>query len=105
MSMKYNDRKRTTQSFVLTGLEHRGVRAKNERLVCHVQGTDGLLAIWGESGGDMKHIEDLEHAITERGFPIEVECDWIEPDDYEATHFGHRYWVWQTDRFAIRRAG
>jgi len=43
----------------------------------------------------------LEKQIEQSGFPITIECDWIEPDPYEAENFGHRYWVWQTDYFKI----
>jgi hypothetical protein len=99
--MKYDDRNRTRQTFILTGREHRGKRAGNERLVCHVKEDTGLLAVWGTTDVDMLHIQKLEKQIEQSGFPITIECDWIEPDPYEAENFGHRYWVWQTDYFKI----
>ena len=61
--MKYDDRHRTRHQFRLTGLEHRGGRAGNERLVCHVAEQRGLLAIWGTAGLDMRHIDELEQAL------------------------------------------
>jgi len=99
--MKYGDRRRTRQQFRLTGVEHRGARAGNERLVCHVAEQRGLLAIWGTAGLDMRHIDELEQTIRRVGFPITIECDWIEPDTYERIHFNHQFWVWQTDHFEI----
>ena len=95
--MKYDGKPRTRQVFTLTGVEHRGSRAGNERLVCHVKGEHGLLAIWGTSGVGMRHIEEVEGLE----FPLTIECDWIPPDDYEAEHFNHRYWVWETDYFRV----
>ena len=97
--MKYRGRLRTCQTFTLTGLEHRGAKAGNERLVCFLEGESGLLAIWGQAGVDMRHIEDVERA----GFPVTVECDWIEQGDYEARNFGHRYWVPEDDYFVISK--
>lgn len=99
---KYAERPRTRQLFNLIGVEHRGRRAGNVRLVCHVRDTEGLLAIWGTEGHDMRHIEEMEAAIQQRGFPLTVVCDWITPDEYEAAHFRHQYWAWETDYFAIQ---
>ncbi|MGE0594660.1 MAG: hypothetical protein AB7G23_08950 [Vicinamibacterales bacterium] len=101
MKDKYDTKIRTRQTFVLTGREHRGARAGNERLVCHVQNDRGLLAVWGTARADMRHIDALEAEIARADFPITIECDWIPPDPYEAQNFNHRYWVWQTDHFAI----
>ena len=95
--MKYENRRRTRQVFTLTALEHRGAREGNERLVCFIKGEAGLLAIWGTRNVNMGHIELVEQL----GFPLTIECDWIEPDPYEAQHFGHRFWVWQTDYFKV----
>src|SRR5262245_18282264 len=95
--MKYVNKPRTRQIFTLTGCEHRGVRAGNERLVCFVKGVSGLLVLWGTTGEDMDHIEEIER----HSYPITIECDWIPPDEYEASHFNHRFWVWQTDHFRV----
>jgi hypothetical protein len=99
--MKYANRRRTRQTFTLTELEHRGAKGPNERLVCRIQGDSGLLAIWGTHPVDMAHIQALESAMSRGGFPITLECDWIQPDAYEAEHFGQRYWVCETDYFRI----
>jgi hypothetical protein len=99
--MKYDTRTRTRQTFTLTGREHRGARAGNDRLVCHVKGDSGLLAVWGTAAGGMQHIKALEAHVHRSGYPVTIECDWIQPDLYEAEHFGHRYWVWETDHFQI----
>src|SRR5438309_7548577 len=80
---KYADRTRTRQMFTLRAREHRGSKDGNERLVCIVDGQRGLLAIWGKRGQDMTHIE----AVEQTGFPLTIECDWIEPDSYEAQNF------------------
>lgn len=45
-----------------------------------LKGEKGLLAIWGTAGNEMRHIQEVERA----GFPVTVECEWIEPDAYEA---------------------
>lgn len=103
--MKYDNRPRTRQTFVVTGLEHVGARAGNERRVFHIHGSSGLLAIWGTAAKDMRNIEAIEAAKVQYGFPLEVECDWIEPDDYEAEHFRHKYWVWETDHLVVRSLG
>jgi hypothetical protein len=94
---KYQDRTRTRQTFTLTGREHRGARDGNERLVCFVKDEKGLLVLWGTAGTDMRHIQEVEKV----GFPVTIECDWIEPDAYQAETFGHRYWVWETDHLEI----
>jgi hypothetical protein len=99
--MKYDNRVRTRGVFTLTGEEHRGARAGNVRRVYYVAGGGGLLAVWGTERQDMTHITELESAIAARGFPLTVECDWIQPDPYEAEHFGHRYWVAQGDFLKI----
>lgn len=99
--MKYENRKRTRQTFTLTGREHRGARAGNERLVCHVKDEPGLLAVWGTAPAGMQHIGALESEVARTGYPVTIECDWIEPDSYEAERFGHRYWVWETDHFQV----
>jgi len=49
----------------------------------------------------MQHIKALEAHVALSGYPVTVECDWIQPDAYEAEKFGHRYWVWETDHFQI----
>ena len=95
---KYSGRPRSRSIFTLTGVEHRGARDGNERLVCFVQGERGLLAIWGRAGVDMRHIFEVE----QHGFPLTIECDWIDPDPYEARVFGHQYWVPETDHLVIR---
>jgi hypothetical protein len=100
-AMSYANRKRTRQVFALIGLEHRGQREGNERLVCFVKDDQGLLVLWGTYDVDMRHIQELEHEVKHSGYPVTIECDWIQPDPYEAEHFGHRYWVWQSDHFRI----
>jgi hypothetical protein len=100
--MKYAEKPRTRQTFTLTGLEHRGARAGNERMTCFVQEGGGHLVLWGTFGRDMRHINELEARVAASGYPVTIECDWIPPDGYEVTHFGHRYWVWETDHFVIR---
>jgi hypothetical protein len=82
--MKYDARARTRQMFILTGIEHRGAKDGNERLVYYLEGESGPLAIWGTHGVDMRHIHALEQKVKTAGFPVTVECDWIQPDDYEA---------------------
>lgn len=99
--MDHTDRPRRRGTFILTGLEHRGVRASHVRLVFHIAGQTGLLAVWGTSRLDMRHVLALEDAIERSGFPVRVECDWIPPDDYEARTFRHRYWVMQQDHFEV----
>lgn len=99
--MKYENKPRTRARFKLTGLEHRNARAGNERLTAYVDGDSGLLVFWGTAGQDMRHIAALEQRVRERDWPVTIECDWIAPDSYEAEHFGHRYWVWETDHFKI----
>lgn len=99
--MKYAERARTREVFTLTGREHRGARAGNERLSCYVEGQRGLLVLWGTTEADMRHIRQLEQEVEQSGFPVTIECDWIQPDAYEAQHFNHRFWVWQTDHFRI----
>jgi hypothetical protein len=47
----------------------------------------------------MQHIKAVERV----GFPLTIECDWIEPDTYEATNFGHKYWVREGDHLRILR--
>jgi hypothetical protein len=101
LPMNHVERPRTRGTFILTGLEHRGVRASNVRLVFHLAGQTGLLAVWGTSRVDMRHILALEDTIEASGFPVKVECDWIPPDDYEARTFRHRYWVMQQDHFEV----
>jgi hypothetical protein len=96
---KYANGTRTRQTFRLRAREHRGGRDGNERLVCYLEGEPGLLAIWGTRGTDMQHIEAVERV----GFPLTIECDWIEPDTYEATNFGHKYWVREGDHLRILR--
>ena len=98
--MKYANQRRTRQTFTLTGVEHRWSRDGNERLVCFVEGEEGLLAIWGRTGTNMGHILDIEQT----GFPLTLECDWIEPDAYEARALGHRYWVAEADHLVILRS-
>lgn len=83
-------------TFTLTGIEHRGSRDGNERLVCHLQG-GGLLAIWGD-GTSKANIGKVLSA----GFPCVVECDPIPPGDYEREHFGHTFWVSQGNRLEVR---
>lgn len=99
--MKYEDRTPTRQTFTLTGREHRGGRDGNERLVCYVNDAPGLLAVWGTAPTRMEHIKALEAEVARSGYPVTIECDWIQPDSYEAEHFGHRYWVRETDYFRI----
>lgn len=99
--MKYDNRRRTKQTFTLTGREHRGARAGNERLVCFLKDDPGLLVVWGTAPAGMHHIEMLEAHVGRLGYPVTVECEWIQPDEYEAQHFRHRYWVWETDLFQI----
>lgn len=99
--MKYANRVRTRQTFTLKALEHQGAREGHERRVFYVKGEEGLLAVWGDSGREMSHIEELERHIATSGYPVTIECDWIPPDDYEAERFGHRYWVAQTDYFKV----
>lgn len=99
--MKYENKQRTRGTFTLTGLEHRGARAGHERLASHIQGDSGLLVLWGTAGKDMRHISALERRVKERRYTVTIECDWITPDSYEAEHFGHRYWVWESDHFEI----
>ena len=70
--------------------------------MCYVEGESGLLAIWGTHGVHMRHIEALEEQAKSAGFPVTVECEWIQPDDYEARNFRHRDWVREKDHFTIR---
>lgn len=55
------------------------------------------MAIWGTAHGDMRNITVVEAA----GFPVTIECDWIEPDDYELREFGRRYWVREADHLRV----
>ena len=86
----------TRETFTLTGIEHRGSRDGNERLVCHIQG-GGLLAVWGD-GTSKVNIGKVIAA----GFPCSVECDPIAPGDYERDHFGHTHWVPQGNYLEAR---
>src|SRR5262245_3537148 len=96
---KYGNRKRTRQTFTLTGQEHRGARQGNERLVCYVKDDKGLLVILCTAKENMANIFLIERS----GFPVTIECDWVEPDEYEQEHFRHRYWVRETDHLVIAR--
>jgi len=65
--MKYDNRARTRQSFTLTGREHRGAPAGNERLVWYVEGESGLLAVYRDDEcyrGDQRGEKDPETRET-----------------------------------------
>lgn len=98
---KNDERPRTRGTFILTGLEHRGVRPAKVRLAFYVAGESGLLAVWGAPRVAMEHIITLEQAIERSGFPVGIHCDWIRPDEYEARTFRHRYWVMETDYLEV----
>jgi hypothetical protein len=100
-ALKNDERPRRRGTFILTGLEHRGVRPTTVRLVFYVAGESGLLAVWGTSRVAMQHIITLEQAIERSGFPVGIHCDWIQPDEYEARTFRHRYWVMETDYLEV----
>jgi hypothetical protein len=84
-----------TQQFTLTGKEHQGSREGRERLVCYIEG-GGLMAIWG----DRRSRRNIEMVLA-AGFPCIVECDPIPPGEYEAEHFGHTYWVPQSNHLEV----
>lgn len=63
--MKYEDRQKTSQTFILTGIENRGKLDDDENVL---KGSSGLLAVWGEPGVNMQHINDLDNNIKLTGF-------------------------------------
>jgi hypothetical protein len=85
------------QTFILTGIEHRGSREGRERLVCHIQG-GGLLAVWGDERNNANI-----NKVLNAGFPCTVQCDPIQPGPYEREHFGHTFWVPQENYLEARR--
>lgn len=100
-ALKSDARTRTRGTFILTGLEHRCVRPATVHLVFYVAGESGLLAVWGTSRVAMQHIITLEQVIDLSGFPVGIHCDWIQPDEYEARTFRHRYWVMEHDYLEV----
>lgn len=98
--MRYPDRKRTRQTFIVTTKEWQGKTQNGYVLTCRVKGGTGLLAVWGTGGQHAGHTRTLEEALRP-GKPVTVECDWIAPDQYETDTFDHRYWVSQNDHFTV----
>jgi len=89
------------QTFVLTGVEHRGTNGDRARFVCYVKGEPGTLAVWGTIGDDMRHIHALDKASARDGWPVTVECEWIRPNPEIAERFGHQFWVPEGAYFEI----
>lgn len=94
------DRVRSRGTFTLDGVEHRGTKDGNRRLVFYVRSESGLLVLWGTMGRDTRHIDEAERALRDKS-TLTIECDWIAPDDYEARNFKHAYWVTESDHFRI----
>ena len=96
LTMRYPDRRRNRSRFTLVGIESAATGHGTERLSCYVQGHAGLLVLWGTTGGENRHISE----VNQRNGRLTVTCDWAAPDDHHAEKYGHRYWVDEDDYFA-----